>query len=310
MASNQVEVKAGSVDPVELVKSAAIELIGTTFLIYFGGYAYITAYNRVPEMEPFYDSAARQNVPFGPYTHPFLGTKILNGTGTTPTYTDYQKELMDDAGWEKGVRESLGAAFPTSVTVAAVLFVMTAIGGRISGGHFNPVISIAAIACQVGNIAINGVNIVAQILGSFLGAVILRVFLPNRMEHDGLGFPRMGYRIIQGKAFLVEIIITSIYASLYIYGRVAKKRWSTIAAWVALAQLGVGLGSFGFSQGCMNTARVLSPSILSNDGSKYRKGIAHKGFWLFYLGPLLGALIGGTLARYFFYADLAKKNLK
>ena len=193
--------------------------------------------------------------------------------------------------------------FGHAIAVSLVVFLMTAIGGRISGGQFNPVVSIAALVAQVGDPIQNGVNIACQLIASFIGAAILKWLTPDGTDAGGLGYPRKNAEFDDVPALILELWAGLLIGGIYVYGRMAKKCWTTIAIHMGVATMAIICSISVFTGAAMNTARCLGPSILSSgDGH----GFTFEGWWALYLGPILGACGGAALVKYWLYAHLCK----
>jgi aquaporin Z len=162
--------------------------------------------------------------------------------------------------------------------------------GHISGGHFNPSITLAFLATRRITGALAAVYFASQLLGAIIGAALLRIF----WSHDAFlgavpGAPALG----AGKGFLLEIILTFFLVFAV---------WATAVdpggAFKAIAGLAIGLTiSIDVLMGgpltgaAMNPARAFGPELI---GNVWGQG------WIYWLGPIVGALIAAFLYDYLY----------
>lgn len=183
-----------------------------------------------------------------------------------------------------------GFAFGIAIVVMAYSF------GRISGGHFNPAVSVGA--ALAGRISWKDVGLysAAQTVGALVGGFVLAITLlasdaPWEFG-DPLGsngFGELGSAEIGG-ALIIEIVLTFIF--LLVILSVTDDRNRAIAAQAPLA-IGlalaaihfVGIGATGTS---VNPARSIGVAF-------YSGGDAIQDLWLFIVAPLIGAAIAGVI---------------
>lgn len=171
-------------------------------------------------------------------------------------------------------------------SAATGLLVMTMIYsiGNVSGAHFNPAVT-AAFALR-GAFPWRRVPLywLAQILGAFLGAGLLRWMFGN-VEHLGATIPHFGV----ARGFGMEVILTMVLVSV-VLGTATRHR--SIGANAALASGGAvalcSLFSRPVSGASMNPARSLAPAVMS--------GELHD-LWIYLVAPFLGAALATLIMR-------------
>jgi len=172
---------------------------------------------------------------------------------------------------------SLAAAVvaPGLMVLAIILFM-----GAVSGAHLNPVVSLAfAMRRDFPWRRFLG-YLVAQLIGATLACLFLLAVFGN-VEHLGATLPGPGYHDWQ--ALLMEIVLTATLVSVILGTASTAQNVGTIGAlgvggYIALA----GLWSAPVSGTSMNPARSFGPALVSGSWSS---------FWVYVLGPVLGALI-------------------
>ena len=199
----------------------------------------------------------------------------------------------------------LAAAFPNlgigflGVALAFGLTVLTmAYGvGHISGGHFNPAVTIGLWAG--GRCASRHVvpYIVAQVIAAIVAAAVLWVIASGKPDWVSDGFASNGYgefspgKYNLGACFLTEVVMTFFFLFIII-GTTSK------GAAVGFAGIPIGLAltlihlvSIPITNTSVNPARSAGPALFAGGGH-----IAQ--LWLFWVAPILGALIAGWLTRW------------
>jgi aquaporin Z len=173
--------------------------------------------------------------------------------------------------------------------------------GPISGGHFNPAVSLGLWAG--GRFPTDRLlpYWVAQLLGAFAAAAVLYVIATGKPGFDVVasGFAANGYGdhspggYPMASAFLAEAVLTFFFL-LIILGT-THGRTSTAGGFAGLA-IGLGLVlihliSIPITNTSVNPARSTSQALFVG-------GWALAQLWLFWLAPLLGALLAGGVTRW------------
>ncbi|KUJ14382.1 aquaporin [Mollisia scopiformis] len=151
---------------------------------------------------------------------------------------------------------------------------------RISGGLFNPAVTLGM--CLVGALPyIRGICLtVAQILGGITAAAICSALFPGPLTvRTNLGG---GTSVVQG--LFIEMFLTAELV-FTIFMLAAEKHKGTF-----IAPIGIGLSLFiaeltgvYFTGGSVNPARSFGPSVVSHQFHTYH--------WIYWVGPILGSLL-------------------
>jgi aquaporin Z len=199
----------------------------------------------------------------------------------------------------------LAAAFPglgigfTGVSFAFGLTVLTGAYalGPISGGHFNPAVSLGLWAGGRFPAAHILPYWVAQLAGAIVGAAVLYVIASGQAGFDAsAGFASNGFGSLSpgkyslGAALVTEVVMTFMF--LIVILGVTHQR-----APVGFAGLAIGLAltlihliSIPVTNTSVNPARSTAPALFA--GMAYVQQL-----WLFWLAPLAGAALGGLVYR-------------
>ncbi len=196
----------------------------------------------------------------------------------------------------------LAAAFPelgigfVGVSLAFGLTVLTmayTVGG-ISGGHFNPAVSLGlAIGGRFQFKDMIGYWI-AQVAGGIAGAAVLYLIASGKADFAAGGFASNGYDALSPggysmmSVFIMEVVMTAFFL-IIILGSTA----STAPAGFAPIAIGLGLTlihlvSIPVSNTSVNPARSLAAAVFAQNG-------AISQVWLFWLAPLAGAALGAII---------------
>ena len=199
----------------------------------------------------------------------------------------------------------IAASFPavgiglTGVSLAFGLTVLTMAYavGPISGGHFNPAVSFGLWAA--GRFPANRLApyIIVQVAGAVAGAAILFVIASGKPGFDlSAGFAANGYaEHSPGKYSLVSALVTEVVMTfgflVVILGathRRAPVGFAGIAIGLALTL--IHLVSIPVTNTSVNPARSTGPALFVGDWALGQ-------LWLFWVAPIVGALLAGWLSR-------------
>ena len=162
--------------------------------------------------------------------------------------------------------------------------------GHISGGHFNPAITLGFVATR----RITMPLAVAYWISQFAGAIVAAAILRGLFSHaDFLGAVPHAAGFGAGKGLVVEIILT-----FFLVWAVFATAVDPRGAFKSIAGLAIGLTitidvlmGGPLTGAAMNPARAFGPQLVQNDWTK---------FWIWYAGPIVGACTA-ALAYEFLY---------
>lgn len=198
----------------------------------------------------------------------------------------------------------LAASFPAlgigfaGVSLAFGLAVLTAsyaLGG-VSGGHFNPAVSVGlAVGGRMRWADVAG-YIVSQVVGAIAAAALLYVIANDKVGANLGGFATNGfdagspgrYGIVS--ALLVEIVLTAIFL-IVILGATSKRNPAGFAGIaIGLCLTLIHLISIPITNTSVNPARSTGPAL-------FGPPLALDQLWLFWLAPIVGAILGALIYR-------------
>ncbi|MBY6081500.1 MULTISPECIES: aquaporin Z [Ruegeria] len=185
----------------------------------------------------------------------------------------------------------LGVSFAFGLTVLTMAFAV----GHISGGHFNPAVS---LGLMIGG-RFPSKDLLpywaAQVLGAILAAAVLYVIVSGAPGFEGVGsFASNGYGEASPEgysmmsALVIEIVLTAFFL-IIILGATSEK------APAGFAPIAIGLGltlihliSIPVTNTSVNPARSTGVALFAD-------GPALAQLWLFWVAPLIGGALGAAI---------------
>ena len=164
--------------------------------------------------------------------------------------------------------------------------VMVSAVGHVSGGHFNPAVTVGAWVTRRMGSGAAVAYVMAQLAGATLGALGLRWLFPGQLwEPVALGTPQVSPGIADWQAIALEAVLT-----FFLVWVVFATALDPEGSFGKIAGLAIGftitmdiLVGGPFTGAAMNPARSFGPAIVSGELT---------GMWVYFLGPV----IGGTIA--------------
>ena len=187
----------------------------------------------------------------------------------------------------------LGVSFAFGLSVLTMAYAV----GHVSGGHFNPAVTLGCFAA--GRVPAKDIipYIIAQLAGAIAGAAILFLIASGK-EGFSLsgGFASNGYADHSPGSYtlvasLVCEIVMTFFFLIVILGATdvrAPKGLAPIAIGLALTL--IHLVSIPVTNTSVNPARSTGPALFVG-------GWAIKQLWLFWIAPIVGAAIAGVVHR-------------
>jgi aquaporin Z len=185
----------------------------------------------------------------------------------------------------------LGIALAFGLSVLTMAYAV----GHISGGHFNPAITLGMYTARRIPAADVAPYIIAQVLGAVAGAAVLYVIASGKAGFNAAeGFAANGYGAHSPGGYsllaclVTEIVLTFMFLMviLGVTDRRAPHGFAPLA--IGLALTVVHLISIPVTNASVNPARSTGPALFAG-------GWALSQLWLFWLAPLIGAVLAGLI---------------
>lgn len=185
----------------------------------------------------------------------------------------------------------LGVSFAFGLTVLTMAYAV----GHVSGGHFNPAVTIGLFAARRIRASDVVPYIVAQVVGAVAGAGVLYLIASGKAGFDlAAGFASNGFGDHSpGKYSLVAALVCEVVMTFFfliiILGSTDRR------APAGMAPLAIGLGltlihliSIPVTNTSVNPARSTGPALFVG-------GWALSQLWLFWIAPIVGAALAGLI---------------
>lgn len=173
--------------------------------------------------------------------------------------------------------------------------VMVSALGHISGGHFNPAVTIGVwVARRIDSVLAVG-YVVAQLAGATIAALFLVMLFPEGLrEASSLGTPLLGPATDFMQGVGLEIVMTFFLVTV-IFGTAISSRGMQIAGLAIGLTITLDILAAGPLTGAaMNPARVFGTALLSGTWTD------HLVYWI---GPVVGAVGAALLYHYVFMEE-------
>ncbi|QBH95144.1 aquaporin Z [Limnobaculum zhutongyuii] len=185
-----------------------------------------------------------------------------------------------------------GVALAFGLTVLTMAYAV----GHISGGHFNPAVTLGLFAG--GRFPAKDVvpYIITQVIGGIAAGAVLYLIASGKAGFDASGFASNGYGehspggFSLQAAIAAEFVLTAFFL-IIIHGATDKR------APAGFAPIAIGLGltlihliSIPVTNTSVNPARSTGVAI-------FQGGWALEQLWIFWLVPIIGGIVGGLIYR-------------
>jgi aquaporin Z len=189
-----------------------------------------------------------------------------------------------------------GVALAFGLTVLTMVFAL----GHVSGGHFNPAISLGLVVGRRFPASDLLPYVIAQVVGAIAAAGVLFVIasgLTGFDVHAGFalnGYAEhspQGYSLLAG--FVAEVVLTAFFL-MVVMGATdnrAPKGFAAIAIGLCLTL--IHLVGIPVTNTSVNPARSTGPAIFAG-------GWALQQLWMFWVAPLIGGALGGGIYNMLF----------
>jgi aquaporin Z len=191
-----------------------------------------------------------------------------------------------------------GVSLAFGLTVLTMAFAI----GHVSGCHLNPAVSIGLVVAKRFSVRDLLPYIVAQVAGGIAASGVLYIIASGKAGFSlAGGFASNGYGAhspggySMPACFLAEVVLTAFFL-LVILGSTderAPKGFAPIAIGLCLTL--IHLISIPITNTSVNPARSTGPALFVG-------GWATGQLWLFWVAPIVGAIIGGLISQFFFAA--------
>lgn len=198
----------------------------------------------------------------------------------------------------------LAAAFPdvgiglmgVSLAFGLTVLTMAYAVGHVSGGHFNPAVSVGlAVAGRFSWSDLPG-YVGAQVVGGALGAFVLYLIATGKADAALGGFASNGYGAHSPggysmmAALIAEVVLTAFFLIVILGSTSAKAPAGFAPIAIGLSLALIHLISIPVTNTSVNPARSTATALFVGDWALAQ-------LWLFWVAPIIGAAIGAIVHK-------------
>jgi MIP family channel proteins len=188
-----------------------------------------------------------------------------------------------------GLPGLIAIAFAHGLTVMAFAFAY----GSVSGGHFNPSVTVGVLAAGAMSAGEAIGYIVSQLIGGVAGALLLRTVLGGAAT--GLGVPALAHNLALGATtltvtpwagFVIEAVLGFFLVTVVLSTAVAGRAGNLAPLAIGMTlTLNIIMGG-ALTGAAFNPARALGPMVATGNFSDA---------WLYLAAPIVGAIVAAIL---------------
>jgi aquaporin Z len=165
--------------------------------------------------------------------------------------------------------------------------------GHISGGHFNPAVTVAAVVDGRTTPMDAAGYIIAQVIGAIGAAAIVLVAVSQDAVAAGITKPSNG--VTDVGALIIEVVLTTGFIAVIL---AATKHATSLAALaIPLTLVAIHFASASLSGASVNPARSIGSALIGGDISA---------LWIYIVAPVIGGVLGAIVYRVVAAEDVSK----
>lgn len=208
------------------------------------------------------------------------------------TMKKYAAELLGTFtlvfGGSLAILAAVRAGNPILVPVALGFGLALLVGlyafGEISGGHFNPAVSLAMFLSGRLDMSTMIGYWIAQLVGGIGAALaVLAAFTQDNVAGT---VTAVGPGSTAWDAFWLEMLLTAVFVAVILQSSRSERVRGTALLAIPLALVAIHLAAIPVSGSSVNPARSFGPALVGNEWGD---------FWVYIVGPLAGAVIGSLV---------------
>jgi aquaporin Z len=169
------------------------------------------------------------------------------------------------------------------------LMAAIAISGPVSGGHFNPAVTLAALIDGRVNWKDALGYVVMQVAGAIVASLVILLLTTKTIVQASVNLPGPLAEAPFDQelhAFGAEIVLTAIFVAVIL--TVTRKAPDLAIVVIPLVLLGIHFVGIQISGASVNPARSLAPAVVTG---------TYQSLWVYLTAPFVGAIVGWGLYR-------------
>jgi len=157
--------------------------------------------------------------------------------------------------------------------------------GHVSGGHFNPAVTMAALMERRLPPADGLGYMLAQVIGALGAAAVVYATISQEAVTAGITAPGAG--VTEISALILEIILTAVFITVILSATTGGGRLAPVV--IPLALVAIHFAIAPLTGASVNPARSLGSALV---------GGSLDGLWIYILGPAVGGIAGALIYRF------------
>jgi aquaporin Z len=159
--------------------------------------------------------------------------------------------------------------------------------GDISGGHYNPAVSLGLFLER----RLAASDLIAYWIAQFVGAILAALAVLAAFDQDAVASTATlpGVASSAWDAFWIELLLTTIFVLVILQSTRSERIRGTALLAIPLTLVAAHLAAIPISGASLNPARTLGPALVGNTWDD---------IWIYFLAPPLGAVVAAAIDRY------------
>jgi aquaporin Z len=158
--------------------------------------------------------------------------------------------------------------------------------GEVSGGHFNPAVSLAALIDKRIDVSTFIMYSIAQVAGAVLAGLTLAAGVSRSFVGTTATVPGAG--VSDTSVFLLEILFTAFFVAVILKVTESDKFGPTAFLAISFSLVGIHIAGVFLSGASVNPARTLGSALV---------GGIYTSLWIYMVAPFIGAFIGWAIYK-------------
>jgi MIP family channel proteins len=172
---------------------------------------------------------------------------------------------------------TIAVAFGFGLALLAGLYAFA----ELSGGHFNPAVSLAMLL----NGRLDLPTMIGYWISQFLGAILASLAVLAAFSQDDVAGTVTG-ATNSWDAFWLELLLTALFVMVILQSSRSQRVFGTALLAIPLTLVAIHLAAIPTSGSSVNPVRSLGPALVGNEWGD---------IWIYLTAPLIGAVIGGMI---------------
>ncbi len=181
--------------------------------------------------------------------------------------------------------QAFGGAGIVSIALGFGLALLTGLYafGEVSGGHFNPVVSLVMFLDRRLSLDDMIGYWVAQFVGAILASLVVLI-----AYNDNVVAGTTTQASDTWAAIVVEIVLTALFVAVILHSTVSERTHGTALLAIPLTLVAIHVASIPISGASVNPARSFGPALV---------GTEFHDLWIYFIAPPIGAVLGWIAYR-------------